>query len=97
MGNNLKFNRIGWGGNGATGARKEAQLFSKRLGYVTKGLGAITTGLSLYQTVDDLQNGNYKAAAVHGTDAVMGVIAFLGPIGAGISGLYFLSRFFWGN
>lgn len=38
VGNNLKFNRAGWGGNGATGARSAAKAIGSRIGLATKVL-----------------------------------------------------------
>ena len=42
----------------------------------------------------DFQNGNTRAGAIHSADAVMGVVSLFGPVGAAISGVYFVSRLF---
>jgi hypothetical protein len=60
-------------------------------------LGVLATTISLVQTIDDIDHGNYEAATIHGLDTVMGMVGFLGPVGAAVSGVYFVSRIFWGN
>jgi RHS repeat-associated protein len=96
LGENLKYNRIGWGGNQHTGARSEAKAISSKLRVATKVLGVTTTIISGYQAYNDFKHGNTRAGVVHSIDAVMGAVGtFGGPIGAAVSGLYFISRFFW--
>jgi RHS repeat-associated protein len=97
VGNNLKFNRAGWGGNGATGPRSAAKAIGSRIGLATKVFGAATSIISGVQAFNDFQHGNTKAGAIHTVDAAMGVVSLFGPVGAAISGAYFVSRIFWGN
>lgn len=97
LGNNLKYNRAGWGGNGATGARSNAKGIATKLKVATKVLGVATTLISGYQAYNDFTHGNTKAGIIHTVDAVMGVVSLFGPVGAAVSGIYFVSRMFWGN
>ena len=97
VGKNMKFNNVGWGGNGATGGRSVAKALSTKIGYATTTLGIVTVGVSVFQAVNDFSHGNTKAGVIHSADAIMGVVGMCGPIGAAVSGIYFVSRFFWGN
>lgn len=56
-----------------------------------------TSIISGVQAYNDFKHGNAKAGAIHTADAVMGVVSLFGPVGAAISGVYFVSRIFWGN
>ena len=62
-----------------------------------KGLGYVAAGIATLQTIDDIRNGKTGMAVIHGLDAVMGVVGTLGPIGAGVSIAWGISRAFWGN
>ncbi len=93
----MKFNRAGWGGNRYTGTRSTAKTLGSRIGIATKVLGAATSIISGVQAINDFQNGNTRAGAIHSADAVMGVVSLFGPVGAVISGVYFVSRLFLGN
>ncbi len=97
IGKNFKPNSVGWGGNRFTGARSAAQKLGSRLGVATKVLGAVTSLISAGQAINDFSNGNVKQGAIHSADAIMGVVSLFGPIGAAASGIYFVSRMFWGN
>jgi hypothetical protein len=93
----LKFQKIPKGVLLLNASANSSRALRETIGKFTKPLGMLTTGISFVQTLDDINNGHYESATVHGGDAVMGLVAFWGPIGAGVSGLYFLSRFFWGD
>ena len=88
-GANGKWNRIGWGGNGSTGARSLAleragafRVLGKSMFYVGMGISAVQGGQSLLQ-------GNYGGAAKSGLDITMGRVGLMGPWGAAASGIYF--------
>lgn len=56
-----------------------------QIGNVVGGLSLLVTGARLY---------NNEITATEATiDAVFGIIGFIGPIGAGISAIYFIGKF----
>lgn len=97
LGKNGKFNRAGWGGNRFTGARSTAKTISTRLTVATKVLGGAKAIISGVQAINDFQHGNTRVDIIHSAYAVMGVVSLFGPVGAAVSGIYFVSRLFWGN
>ena len=93
MGKNLKFYRIGWGGNGSTGARALATKMDARLGAATKVLGIAGIIISGVEAYDDYQTGNTNDLILHTADVAMGIIGVWGgPIGAGVSTIWFVGR-----
>lgn len=74
---------------------------------VLKGVAVLGTAISAVKTVDDLAKGDYRAAAVHGLDTVVGVAALVcttavvgtvaAPIIATAAIIYGVSRLFWGD
>jgi len=78
-------------------AEEELGALGKTAGKYMKGLGYMAAGIAALQTIDDIRNGKTGMAVVHGLDAMMGVVGTLGPIGAGVSIAWGISRAFWGN
>jgi RHS repeat-associated protein len=82
---------LGWGGNGATGARSLALEGSRWASAFGKGLFYVGAGISLYQGVDSLvSEGNPSAAAKAGVDLGISALGLAGPGGAAVAGSYWL-------
>ncbi|MFZ5757606.1 MAG: RHS repeat-associated core domain-containing protein [Pseudomonadota bacterium] len=76
--------------------QKTAQSISatgQRLDVLSKGLGAAGYVFSAYQYGENMAKGNYGAAALNATDALMGAVAFVPGLGTATSILYFSGRF----
>lgn len=95
---NSKYYSQAFNGNGWVGGKNAALALEGKLGYVTKRLGFLGAGISAGQVINDVIHKNYKAATIHTLDTIMGVVGAVGgPIGGVVSGVYFVSRIFWGN
>jgi RHS repeat-associated protein len=79
------------------GAEEELGALGETAGKYMKGLGYVAAGVAALQTYQDIRNGNTRMAIIHGADALMGVVGTLGPLGAGVSIAWGISRAFWGN
>lgn len=88
-GANGKWNRIGWGGNGATGGRSLATGAADAFRVLGRSLVGVNVLLSGYQGVQAYRQGNNAAAAKSGLDLGMSLVGLAGPLGATASALYF--------
>jgi RHS repeat-associated protein len=79
------------------GAEEELGALGETASKYMKGLGYVAAGVAALQTYQDIRNGNTRMAIIHGADALMGVVGTLGPLGAGVSIAWGISRAFWGN
>ena len=90
-GSNGKWNRMGWGGNGATGARSAAVGRASAAGLLGRATGGVGVVFSGYQGAEALRQGNTADAAKSGVDVGVGLVGiFGGPPGAAIGGGYFV-------
>ncbi|PIW04745.1 MAG: hypothetical protein COW40_08260, partial [Cytophagales bacterium CG17_big_fil_post_rev_8_21_14_2_50_40_13] len=100
LGKNGKFNSVSWGGNQWTGGRSAALTASKTWKIAGRGVFFVGAGISFYEGVVAYQSGDNAALAKAGVDLFFGAVGtFGGPIGLGISGVYFLvdSTVGWDN
>ena len=87
---NGQWSRMGWGGNGSTGARSAAIGRASSYGLLSRATGTLGAGFSLYQSGQAFQQGDYDQGARRIWDAGFGLAgAFGGPVGAAASGVWF--------
>ena len=92
-GANLKWNRMGWGGNGATGARSLAIENAGSFKVLGRSMFYLGVGISAVQGVQAARQGNWgltdNGAAKSLLDIGMARVGLMGPYGAAASGVYF--------
>lgn len=89
-GANGLMNSLEWGGNKYTGARSIAIGKANYYEAIGKKLFFLSTAISAYQGVNALIDGDIRTAKKSGLDIFMGVVGvYGGPVGVGVSGLYF--------
>ena len=91
-GKNGKWNRIGWGGNGSTGARSEIIRRANKIKAAGQGFFVLGTSLSLYEGANAFSNGNAFGVLKSGVDIGWGTAAsFGGGVGLAGGGAYYLT------
>jgi RHS repeat-associated protein len=89
--------------NKGIGAAEDLGKLAKPASKVLTGVAVVTTAISAVQTVQDVRNGNTKAAAIHGLDTAVGIAVLItastvaAPVVAAAAIVYGISRLYWGN
>ncbi|WP_235789178.1 RHS repeat protein [Pyrinomonas methylaliphatogenes] len=93
-----KWYRMSWGGNQYV-SRSAAVARANAYRLLGRSAFALGAGISAYQGVQALRHGEYGKAGKSGLDIIMGGVGVIGgPIGAGVSGGYFIiATIGWGN
>jgi hypothetical protein len=94
LGANGKYYAEGWGGNGATGARKVASANRAILGAAGRFLGYVGVGQSIVDVAVDIQtDSNQLQLLEHSTDLGIGLYGLYGGVpGALAGGTYFVGK-----
>lgn len=88
---NGKWYRMGWGGNQYTGGRSLAVAKSGAFNALSKTTFVLGAGISGYEGVQNLREGNKAGATKNGIDIAFGAAGtFGGPIGLTVAGGYFV-------